>query len=229
MKSSKQLILFLLLNVLVSACTITTVLVLWDQFYGPMPRGLLPNALKGLSAKPTATQPVKEAGTPQVYVTPTEEYFTYQVLAGDTFESIAKEFDVSVDELVAANGFTTSQLLGVGEVLRIPLHVGANVTITSVIGAGDLESEHVVLKQEGEGELSLVGWRLEDEQQNIFIFPQFPQMILYKDGAVNIYSKSGSNSVIELFWGLEEPVWQSGETVVLRDPQGDVRATYKVP
>jgi LysM repeat protein len=229
MKSSKQLILFLLLNVLISACTISAVLVIWDQFYGPMPRGLLPNALRIVSAKPTGTKQAEEAGIPQVYATPTEEFFIYQVQEGDTFESIAKEFEVTVEELVKVNGFNASQLLGTGEVLRIPVHVGANVVISSVIGAGDLESEHLVLKQDGEGELSLVGWRLEDEQQHIFIFPQFPQMILYKDGAVNIYSKSGSNSVIELFWGLNEPVWQSGETAVLRDPQGDVRATYKVP
>lgn len=229
MKSSKRLFFYLLLNVLISACTVLTVLVIWDQFYGPIPRGLLPNALSAISAKPTATKPAEEPGTPQVFATPTDDFFAYQVQEGDTFASIAEEFGVSVEELVAANGFTQSQMLGAGEVLRIPVHVGANVVISSVTGAGDLESEYLVLKQQGEGELSLVGWRLEDEQQHIFIFPQFPQIILYKGGYVNIYTKSGTDSVIELFWGLNEPVWQSGETVVLRDPQGDVRATYTVP
>ncbi len=229
MKSSRRLIFYLSLNVLISACTILAVLVIWDQFYGPMPRGLLPNVLRSLSVKPTATQAAAEPSTPMVYATPTESFFIYQVQEGDTFESIAQEFDVSVEELVSTNGFTSSQILGAGEVLRIPVHPGANVVISSVTGAGDYESEYVLIEQQGEGELSMVGWRLEDEQQNIFIFPQFPQLTLYEDGAVRIYTKSGSSTVVELFWALDEAVWQSGETAVLRDPQGDVRATYEVP
>jgi hypothetical protein len=92
-----------------------------------------------------------------------------------------------------------------------------------------LDSERVLLKQQGEGELSLVGWRLEDSAGNIFVFPQFPQLLLYKGGAVNIYTKSGSNTVVDLYWGLNASVWASGKTVTLRDPQGNVRATYKIP
>lgn len=230
MKSWKRLTFYLLLNVFVSACTTLSVLFVWDQFSGPMPRNLLPKALSSLSRPPAETPPVQTTGTPAApQPTPTEAFMVYQVESGDTFESIAAAHNVSVEELVAVNGFKSSQPLGAGEVLRIPLDPQGSVIIDSVIGAGDLDTEHVLLKHRGEGELALVGWRLEDDQGNVFIFPQFPQLTLFPGGAVNIYTRAGVNSVVELYWGLNQPVWSSGTTVILRDAQNNVRATYLVP
>jgi LysM repeat protein len=231
MKSWKRLTFYILLNIFVSACTTLGVLFIWDQYSGPVPRNLLPKALSSLSRAPVATQPVEQTpGTPEApQATPTEAFTVYQVQSGDTFESIAAEHNVSVEELVAVNGFTSTQPLGEGEVLRIPMDPQGSVIIDSVIGAGDLDTEHVLLKHRGEGELSLVGWRLEDDQGNVFIFPQFPQLTLFSGGAVNVYTRSGVNSVVELYWGLDKPVWTSGTTVVLRDAQNNVRANYVVP
>jgi len=229
MKSWNRLFFYLLLNVLVSACTTLAVLFLWDQFSGPLPRNLLPKALSNLSAPSTVTPVPEAAGTAQPQLTPTEEFLVYQVQSGDTFESLAEKYNISVEELISVNGFSRSQPLGEGEVLRIPVRPSGSVVIDSVVGAGDLESERVLLKQRGEGELSLVGWRLEDGQGNLFVFPQFPQLILYKGGAVNVHTRSGSNTVVDLYWGLASPVWKSGSTVTLRDPQGNVRASYEVP
>jgi LysM repeat protein len=230
MNSWKRLTFYLLLNVFVSACTTLAVLFVWDQFSGPMPRNLLPKALSSLSRPPAETPSVQTTGTPAApQATPTEAFMVYQVQSGDTFESIAENHNVSVEELVAVNGFTRSQALGEGEVLRIPLNPQGSVIIDSVIGAGDLDTEHVLLKHRGEGELALVGWRLEDDKGNVFIFPQFPQLTLFPGGAVNIYTRSGVNSVVELYWGLSQPVWTSGTTVVLRDAQNNVRANYVVP
>jgi LysM repeat protein len=230
MNSWKRLTFYLLLNIFVSACTTLAVLFVWDQFSGPMPRNLLPKALSSLSRPPAETPVVETTGTPAApQPTPTEAFMVYQVESGDTFESIAAAHNVSVEELVAVNGFKSSQPLGAGEVLRIPLHPQGSVIIDSVIGAGDLDTEHVLLKHRGEGELALVGWRLEDDQGNVFIFPQFPQLTLFPGGAVNIYTRAGVNSVVELYWGLSQPVWSSGTTVILRDAQNNVRATYVVP
>ncbi len=100
------------------------------------------------------------------------------------------------------------------------------VTISSIIGAGDLNLERVVLTRTGDGELDLAGWRLEDSAGHVFTFPQ---LTLYKDGAVNIYTQAGQNTVVDLYWGLAEAVWQGGETATLYDAQGSQRATYKAP
>jgi len=229
MKSWKRLLFYLVLNILVSACTTLAVLFAWDQFSGPMPRNLLPKALSDLASAPTTVVQPAAQGSQIARPTPTEEFIVYQIKPGDTFESLAEKYNLSVDELIAVNGFTRSQPLGEGEVLRIPVTPRGSVAIDSVVGAGDLESEHVLLKHQGAGELSLVGWRLEDGQGNIFIFPQFPQLMLYKGGAVNVHTAAGANTVVDLYWGLSAPVWKTGVTVILKDPQGNIRATYIVP
>jgi LysM repeat protein len=102
----------------------------------------------------------------------------------------------------------------------------ARVLIDSVVGAGDLESERVMLKRSGPGELSLAGWQLVEEDGDTFTFPQ---LILFEGGAVNIYSRAGQATVVALYWGLMEPVWDSGEEVILLDNQGNEQASYRVP
>jgi uncharacterized membrane protein len=101
-----------------------------------------------------------------------------------------------------------------------------SVKIASVVGAGTLNAEIVVVKFEGEGQLDLTGWQLKDEDGNTFVFPQ---IILYTNGAVQVHTVAGTNTVIDLYWGLRDPVWESGEEAKLFDPQGNVRATYGAP
>jgi LysM repeat protein len=98
--------------------------------------------------------------------------------------------------------------------------------IYSVIGAGVLENEHVVLMHSGETELSLAGWRIEDGSGNVYTFPQ---LTLYKGGSINLNTRSGEDTVLDLFWGLATPVWASGKTVYLYDSQHELRAVYSVP
>ncbi|MBT3323021.1 MAG: lamin tail domain-containing protein [Anaerolineae bacterium] len=101
-----------------------------------------------------------------------------------------------------------------------------NVEIVSVIGAGTFEAEMVLVRYNGAGELDLAGWRLADEDKNIY---DFPQLILYPEGAVQVHTMVGQNTVVNLYWGAEQSVWQSGEEVKLIDSQGTERATYLVP
>jgi Lamin Tail Domain len=100
------------------------------------------------------------------------------------------------------------------------------VKIMSVIGAGTLSAEWVVVKYTGDDQINLANWELRDEDKNIFVFPQ---LILHPNGAVQIHTMSGTNTVIDLYWGENEPVWQSGEEAQLFDPSGNARAKYKVP
>lgn len=100
------------------------------------------------------------------------------------------------------------------------------VKISSVIGAGALETEVVVIKFEGEGQLNLTAWQLKDENGNAFTFPQ---LTLYPNGAIQVRTAAGTDTVIDLYWGLAESVWSSGETARLYDSQGNLRAEYRVP
>ena len=229
MQRWKRLFYYLLLNVVVSACTTFAVLLVWERSNNSLPGDLSPGMAIELLRPPTATAPASPEDAPEPKATPTESFKVYQVTPGDTFESIAEDHNMSVDELIAVNGFTESQPLGDGEVLLIPVHPKGSVIIDSVIGVGDINSEKVLLKHRGEGELSLVGWQIEDGKGHEFTFPQSPQLTLFKNGAVYIHTKTGTNTVVDLFWGLNSSVWQSGISVVLKDPQGLVRARYTIP
>lgn len=228
MKQWRRLLFYLILNVLVSACTTLGVLFAWDQVYGPLPRGLLPGALEARSQS-TPTPDSTPLPIAPAQPTPTEAFIVHQVLENETFESIAQQYSVSVQELIAVNGFPQAQALGPGEILRIPVNPKGSVEIDRVVAAGDLENERVILKHRGEGQLSLAGWRLQDEQGNEFIFPEFPQLTLYTDTGVSVYTKPGVNSVEDFFWGMNQAIWKSGATVSLLDHQGIVRDTYTIP
>ena len=236
MKQWKRLAYYLLLNVFVSACTILAVLFFWERSRNPgLESGLA--RLFGGAQPDTATFSITPtpADTPTPAPTATPAFIVYTVKSGDTFGLIAEEFGVTIEELMQLNGFTDPSALGVGENLQIPIvtraapAAGGEVTIDSVIGVSDLQAERVLLKHQGDGEISLVGWKILDEDGNVFTFPQFPELILYKAGAVNVLTRAGNNTVVDLFWGLSEAAWRSGETVTLQDDQGRVRDTYQIP
>ena len=98
--------------------------------------------------------------------------------------------------------------------------------IESVLGSGELETERVLIQHVGEKEVSLVGWQLQDEDGNAY---SFPALTMFQGGAVTVYSRAGTSTVVELYWGMEEPVWGNGEKAFLIDPDGQVQAVYTVP
>jgi len=100
------------------------------------------------------------------------------------------------------------------------------ILIKNVFGTGDLQNEVVLLNRQGEGELELTGWQLKDSNSHAFTFPK---LVLNQDGAVQVFTRAGADSVIELHWGLDQPVWKSGMTVSLLDPLGNLRASFHIP
>jgi LysM repeat protein len=271
MRNWKRLFYYLIINVIVSACTVLVVLSIWDRARAPTVDEL--NALNlpffdSVQTDPPAITPdstesplneaeIMEVTTiepPEAQVTPVIS--EYRVQTGDTLSAIASRFGISVEMLMEANSISDPNRVDVGQLLIIPMSATATVTetltptiptatatpqftatpteqnreaqiiIDSVIGAGDLATERVMLKRTGSGELSLEGWQLIEEDGLAFTFPQFK---LFEGGAVNIYTRAGQSTSMQLFWGLEEPVWQPGELVTVVDHQGQVRATYRVP
>ncbi len=227
MKQWKRLFFFLILNVLVSVCATLAVLFAWDQFRTPLPGGLIQPITINL-ARPAAPTPQPTSATTAETKTPdpalTPSYEIHPVQEGDTFESIAQTYGVSVEDLITANGYTRSQVLSPGELLRVPIRP---VVIDNVIGAGDLESEHVIIMSNIDAELSLAGWQLEDNSGMVFTFPQVTLFV--KERPLELYSKIGVNTSEKLYWGLQRPLWQSGMVVTLRDPRGAIQATYTIP
>ena len=102
----------------------------------------------------------------------------------------------------------------------------ARVVIDKVVGVGVLATERVLLLRSGDGELSLAGWRLDDGKGNVYTFPM---LTLYKGGAINLYTRTGQDTVVDLFWGMTSPIWSSGETVYLYDAQDELQSSYAIP
>ena len=112
------------------------------------------------------------------------------------------------------------------EVATLNPQIDILVEIVSVIGAGTLNAEWVVVSYKGEDQINLANWELRDSDRNVFVFPQ---LILHPKGAVQVHTASGTNTVIDLYWGEGDPIWESGEEAQLYDPSGNLRAAYKVP
>jgi hypothetical protein len=108
----------------------------------------------------------------------------------------------------------------------LPPDAEVPVEIVSVVGAGTLSAEVVVVRYNGDGELGLANWQLKDDNGNTFTFPQ---LTLYTNGAVQVHTASGADTVVDLYMGLRDPIWESGEVASLYDPQDNLRAIYRVP
>jgi LysM repeat protein len=249
MKNWKRLFYYLLLNVLVSVCATLTTLTLWERFRAPaLPAANTPAAALASPAALPATLTPAAPQAPQASPTPAppdlEDVIAYEVEFGDTLGTIAEEFGVTVEQLLELNQISDRDAISPGQALYIPVTPSpktptpipttpaaampggpAQAEISAVIDPGSLASEVVILVHKGSGELALQGWKLEDEDGNAYTFPQFT---LYT-GAVYIWSKSGANTVAELYWGLNQPAWESGETVSLLDAAGSEHATFVIP
>lgn len=162
----RRLLLYLLLNVFVSACVTSAILFWYDRNY---------RSVSSSAVQPAAPSANQEILAPEATLNP--------------------KADIPVE-------------------------------IVSVIGAGTLNAEWVVVSYKGEDQINLAKWELRDEDRNVFVFPQ---LVLHKNGAVQVHTASGTNTVIDLYWSASNPVWESGEEAQLLDPSGNVRAVYKVP
>jgi hypothetical protein len=100
------------------------------------------------------------------------------------------------------------------------------IVIDNVFGVGNLKDEYVLLKRSGDGELVMTNWRLDDGNGNTYTFPA---LTLYQNGAVQVHTAAGVDSVVDLYWGRSQSVWQVGKIVTLYDDKGQVRASYRIP
>lgn len=101
-----------------------------------------------------------------------------------------------------------------------------NVELQTIVGTGDLEIEYVEISNESQGSVNMSNWRLTDEDGRVFTFPT---LILNQDGEIKVLSKKGINTVIELYWQSDVPIWESGETARLLDENGSIISTYSIP
>jgi hypothetical protein len=102
----------------------------------------------------------------------------------------------------------------------------ASFEIAAIVGAGLPDSEMVLIRNTGSAVSDLKNWQLRDEDGNTYVFDA---LLLPANAAIQLRTAPGTNSVIDLYWGLAASAWVSGETATLLDPDGNMRSIYQVP
>lgn len=100
------------------------------------------------------------------------------------------------------------------------------LSIEGVFGAGDLNVEYVLIRNQSDTSVNLNGWSLSASSGEKY---KLPYLVLNKNGAVRVYSKYGVDSVIELYWNSDQALWNSGDQVYLVDQSGKQQASWQVP
>ncbi len=133
MRQFKRVFYVVLLNVVISAVTILAVLQWWKTRY-PTPLGEVTPVIVVVTAAQSDV-PVGESNiTANVFIptdsglpitgtlkaTPTFGYLSYKVKEGDYLGALAIQFNVSVADLLAANGLADPDSLYVGQIIYIP-------------------------------------------------------------------------------------------------------------
>jgi hypothetical protein len=205
MNSFGKILLLLLINILVSVSATLAVLYYWENIH---------NAEKPytLITSEEIEKTEQKASSPEIdyaiVSTSTSPLTTLTVEITDSIEqSDISSTEESMDEIAPVRG--------------------SLVFIPQAIGIGDVSLEAVRIESNTDDAVSLAGWTLEDSEGNIFSFPNI-QMIR-KGFFLEVYSRSGHDTPYELYWGRSVAVWQSGETIELKDAKGQLQSTYRIP
>jgi hypothetical protein len=265
--SLRRMLPFLFLNIIVSALVVLSILFWWERRSNPVEEALPEAIVRAtlVAAQAALPTPGPAAGEAQVAesapadaeaaAAADEGPVTHTVQAGDTLGRISTEYEVSMEDIMAANGIDNPNLLSVGQVLTIPVNGlptptspapeataalptpiptqlaaaqgQAAVAISLIQGVGTLDEEVVQIVNNGAGPQPMQGWKLRDEDGNVYTFGQ---MSLFGEGAgLELHSRNGENTGTTLYWGLDEPAWRSGELATLWDAADQVVARFTVP
>jgi LysM repeat protein len=255
--SVRRILPFILVNILVSAVVVLGILYWWEN------RDLvdeIDTAVTTLSTPATTPEPTFEEASGQIVAEDAPETGSNErihvVQRGDTLGNISRIYDVSIDDIMTANGLTNPNILSVGQQLVIPigglptptpqpsptptsnappppiatepaLEGEAQVEITDVIGAGRLTAEAVQIINNGSRQVALQGWKLASEQGQVYTFGQ---VTLFGEGAgILVHTAAGQDGATDFYWGRETAVWQPGSTVTLLNADDEIQSTFVIP
>lgn len=166
--------------------------------------------------------------------------------SGDTPFGVADRYGADRNLLLLANNLTveTSVRLQIGDELIVPLegceiagqtgdtsaYAAAiatfdpnivDIELAAYEGLGDITSEGIRLRNNG-AQLNITDWTINDASGNSYVFPE---LLLFNDAEINLYTRSGRSTGYALFWGKDESVWQEGEQLTISDAGGQIRTT----
>jgi LysM repeat protein len=242
----------IIVNIIVTTLVVLAVLYIWERRQS----SVIPSA----TSAPEAPVVADTAGVPteQPTLSPSPPQLTQHIVqAGDTLGGIAQAYDVSIQDLMAANGIDNPDLLQIGQTLVIPIapptaSAGSSETATpaataktpprvplptlTVSGPPLVEIAQVVGAGELANEVAVVrnqGGPVDLENWTLSDAQgnafSFPMTTLFTDAQMRIHSTPGRSTPSDLYWGRDTTAWDSGELITLSDSTGNVVDTYIVP
>ncbi len=253
--SVRRMLPFIFINIIVSATVVLAILFWWDNRQSVTVEAtqvaVTPSPRVIAQATAATTEDAQESSSV------TEKFdnqITYTVHAGDSLSLISQQFDILLIDLMEANGITDANLVIEGQTLVIPV-IGEDtptpsptetpsfdtvpspiptlpssgavfVEITEVMSPGNLNEERLTIVNSGERQIDLSNWRLEDQQGNVYVFGT---VTLFGNGVeLIVHTRLGQSGLLDQFWGLDEAIWEEGETAILKDAEGTIRASMTV-
>lgn len=165
----------------------------------------------------------------------------YFVQSGDTCANIAAMLGIAIEDLLAANPEINPNCsnLQIGQALFIPTTAcpspdgedeGATplpvVDIIAVQNPDDISGEALVIENQGPTAVVLDGWQIIDQEGIIRYI--FPDRVLFSQGLITLYTRSGQDSPIALFMDRESAIWQRGDRIELWDAEGRMVTVFFV-
>jgi endonuclease YncB( thermonuclease family) len=140
--------------------------------------------------------------------------------------SHAEEFaDLQTEAAAAGLGLWADSALAPQATATQRAGAPAVVTITNIHadGSGDGEpDEWVEIRNDGSQPLQLEGWRLADEAEHTF---EFPNLLMQPGQSCRIYTNEHHSDWCGLSYGNAQPIWNnSGDCATVYDAQGVVVA-----
>ena len=257
--SFRRMLPFLLINIVVSATVMLAILFWWDnRDMSETAVSIPPTATVALATAVSQDNPLPaETDDEEAAAVEEDDTPTHTVASGDTLGIISGIYDVSMEDIMTANGMTDPNVLAIGQVLIIPVNglpeptaiatpapptpasdepptpipaVEETVDGTAVIEVQATSSgatEFVQIQNLGGQQVALSGWKLVDADGHAYTFAQ---ITLFGDGAaIKLHTGSGQDAPADLYWGLAEPIFTSGELLSLLNSAGEVVATTIAP
>ena len=132
----------------------------------------------------------------------------------------------SIDgQVIAPDDSSTSTNDGSASSAATAIPVVVEIEVVDVEGLGDITAEGIRLRNAGE-QLNVSNWTLSDASGNNYTFPE---ILLFPDVEIVIFTRSGTSTADTLFWGRDESIWEEGAEFTLSDAEGQIRKVLQIP
>jgi hypothetical protein len=140
-------------------------------------------------------------------------------------QSAVDEEVVTEEATVEATSESTAEPTIRATLTLPPTATNAQVSIVEVVSPGDVTAEGVVIRNLGNS-INLQDWTLSDADGNTYTFGE---RLVFSNASITLFTRTGQDTPILLFWNRTSPVFAPGDVLTLADQNGVVQSTLRIP